>query len=246
MKRTLFYVLVGLLSFAGFIVVFGPASAIWNLVKADVKVAMPDLKVSSVAGTAWNGSANLKYRDLPDATLRWTTNPGALLGGQLSFDTQLAGTGQDISGPLVFSTNEVNAQFQGKITSEFVNPLSTRYGLTFPGSLTIEHLALVTDGNWFKHVSGAFYWDGGPVHYDTYQGLQEVLLPPLSGELEQQGEEVLLRITHEGKSLINITLQPTGWARIEIKTRLFVLAQLPWPTTSDLDAPVLLMEEKLF
>jgi hypothetical protein len=84
------------------------------------------------------------------------------------------------------------------------------------------------------------------VHYDTSQGPQVVALPPLSGELRQSGEDILFHITHQGEALINITLQPTGWARTELKTRLFVLAQLPWAATSDLDAPVLLMEEKLF
>ncbi len=246
MKRILIYSTVALLSFLGFIVAFAPASPFWGLVEADVKRQLPGLDLYTIDGTIWSGSARFKYRTFPQSRLAWDLAPLPLLAGTARLDVTANGDGHHIegSGDIRPAGGEIR-QISGFLHSSFINAASEPYGLTFPGRLDILGLALNLDQGWFTRASGNIHWDGGRIIYHTYRGAQVFDLPPLDGKLYLRQKQLALDIHHQEQTVLNVTLKPDGWARVDLKARLFELADLPWPEDLAPGDTVIQVEEQV-
>jgi len=248
MKIWLLYGAVAIVSFTAFVVAFAPASLAWNIVKGDVIRAVPDLQVLTVDGSVWDGEADLRYREFPPATLEWELSPAALVGMTIALDARLSGDGISASGSGNATRSATTIDADGTLESGYVNPVSTRYGLTFPGAIRIEGLNLVSDLGWFTAAGGRATWDGGRVALNTPQGPRTITLPPLAGEMSLDGENLRLGVTDRetGNLLIVVSLKPTGLAVVDMKARLLEVSGLPYRAGTNPDASAFIVEEKLF
>lgn len=246
MKRILAYTSIALVTFLCVIVVFAPAATLWNLVKKDVTGRVQDLQVLTVDGTVWQGDAMLRYREFPPAKLAWELSPLSLLKQQAAIIAGLEGEGLQIDSNSLITRNGLVADGRGTINNSYVNSVSTRYGLTFPGELVIQDLSVQSDFRWISGIEGKLYWGGGQVLLQ-YAEPMVIQLPPLEATLSRAPDNnLLMDVTQAGNTVIQVTLRPTGWAIVDIRARLFDLAGLPRSEGLRPDNSVALLEEKIF
>lgn len=246
MKRVALYIAAFVFSFLAFVVAFAPARAIWPFVRDDVQTALPNLEVAAIDGTVWNGTALLRYRDFPETVLTWSLSPLQLLTGHLRVDAHLDGNGIDVTSLVMAASNMTAGDATGNIESTFVNVASAQMGLRFSGTLRIEGLALASDNHWFTRAAGTLRWEGGPVQYNAPDGYRTMVLPALDGALALVGSDLTLTVRHQTEDVILIALQPSGWASVDIKARLFMLAGLPVSSDTRADMSIIRAEEQLF
>jgi hypothetical protein len=246
MKRVIAYTTLALVTFVCVIVVFAPAATLWNLVKNDVSRRIQDLQVLTVDGTVWQGDAMLRYREFPPAKLAWDLSPLSLFRQQAVIVAELNGEGLAIDSNSVIMRSGLVADGNGVINSSYINAVSTRYGLTFPGELIIRNLDIQSDFRWISDIDGRLSWGGGQVLLQ-YAEPMVVQLPPLEAILSKvEGNNLLMDVTHAGDTVIQVTLRPTGWAIVDIRARLFDLAGLPRPERLQPENSAALLEEKIF
>ena len=71
-------------------------------------------------------------------------------------------------------------------------------------------------------------------------------LPALEGLLSQENQTVKLDIYESGNSLMQIEIEPDGWARVAINYALVDLANLPLPVGNGARInPAIIVEEKI-
>ncbi|MDZ7683797.1 MAG: type II secretion system protein N [Gammaproteobacteria bacterium] len=248
MKTALLYGTVAIASFIAFAIAFAPASLVWNAVKNDVAAAVPDLQVLTVDGSIWQGEANLRYREFPPATLEWGLSPTALAGMSVALEARLSGNGLRASGHGHATRSSTAIDAKGTIEARYINPVSTRYGLTFPGEIRIEGLALDSDLSWFTAASGRATWNGGRVVLNMPEGARTLILPPLAGEMTMEDTDLRLDVTNQrnGNLLLVVRLKPTGWAVVDMKARLLEISGLSYRAGTNPNASAFIIEEKLF
>lgn len=247
MKRFVLYFGIGLISFTGFVIAFAPVAPFWSWVENDVRGALPKLDVKGIGGTVWSGNALLQYQDFPPSRLHWVLDPWSLMDASASIELTLAGEGHDLQGNATLQSDSgAIRDVQGYIHSEFVNRVSEGYGLTFTGQIDIEDLMVDADRRWVTDADGRLRWTGGRITYRTYRGTQVFTLPPLDGHLYKAEDNLRLDLTHEQQPVLDVVLQPDGWALIRLRGRLFQLANLDWPEGQSPDDTVLQVDEKLF
>ncbi len=247
MRKLLLYGTVAVISFLAFVVVYAPASVAWSLAREDVNRTVPDLQVLTIAGSVWSGNASLRFREFPPAGLSWSVSPAFANGMAADLDISLGGDGLSAAGSGTVTRNFVVVDAAGYVDSQYINPVSRRYGLSFPGRIDISGLSLESDLGWFTAAKGTARWDGGTVEMET-QGRRTmtVTLPPLEGALSLNGRDLLLDVTEQGETVMQVTLKPTGWAVVDIKTRLLQVAGLPFREDSGPETSAVIAEEKLF
>lgn len=247
-KPWLLYGSIAIASFIAFVIAFAPASLAWNVIKSDVASAVPDLQVLTVDGSIWRGEAGLRFREFPLTTLAWNLSPTALAGMTVALDARLAGDGLRADGRAHATRSAATVDADGTIDARYINAVSTRYGLTFPGEIRIHRLTLDSDLSWFTVASGRATWDGGRVALNTPAGARTLDLPPLAGTLAMESSNLRLDVTEvqSDKLLLVVRLKPTGWAEVDIKTRLLEVSGLPYRAGTNPNTSAFIVEEKLF
>lgn len=246
MKRFLIYAAVFIAGFVTFVLIFAPAATVWQLSRSQIERQLPNLQVTSVEGTIWSGSANLRYWNFPSTDVHWRILPLSLLRGRLDFVTVASGNHIHLETNGSIAPGHIDAVSNGIIDSAWINPVSTQYGLKFTGKLTVNALHLVSDFRWFSEADGMLHWNGGPIYFQTARGPQGISLPALDGALQEAGEDLHLDVTHASRRLLNVVLHRSGWAKVDLKTRLFKTANLPWPAGEKQEDTALSVEEQLF
>jgi len=93
MMRIVAYVVLGLLAFAGFLLVTFPAERAFALLSEQA----PNVRAAGLSGTAWSGQAKVLQIDGRNLDkLQWQLKPWSVLFGQLELDIQLDGV--DLAG----------------------------------------------------------------------------------------------------------------------------------------------------
>jgi len=93
MMRIVAYVVLGLLAFAGFLLVTFPAERAFALLSEQA----PNVRAAGLSGTAWSGQAKVLQIDGRNLDkLQWQLKPWSVLFGQLELDIQLDGV--DVAG----------------------------------------------------------------------------------------------------------------------------------------------------
>ena len=110
----------------------------------------------------------------------------------------------------------------------------------------MDHLWLTTNYRYLTDADSAFSWTGGNVQVRTPQGMQVYVLPALTGRIAQDRNNTTLHLMHREQMLIHLALQPSGWAKVEIRPALFTLAGFTLPEGMNPDAAALVLEEKIF
>jgi hypothetical protein len=244
--KLILYIATAVLSFLIFLVIFAPASVAWSLIDKDVQDRIPDLDVSRVGGTIWNGEAEIQFRQFPPSTLNWQLSPGKLIQGTANIHLLVDGQGHSIQTEAILGSSSGSLQSaKGVISSDYINKVSEQFGLIFSGDLEFQEFNVAANSDWITAATGSTRWTGGQILINQSQESQTILLPPLDGELYFQKQQLILDITEQNLQLIQIILKQSGWAEIAIKSRMLELANLPLPNGSHPDETILLLEEKI-
>lgn len=246
MKRIALYGFAALFTFLVFMLVFAPAATLWVMARDDVARQVPDLSVLTVDGTVWSGRADIRYREFPPGTLTWDLSAASLLALTADVDGRLVGEGHDVTVDAVATRTDANFVVQGTIDNAFVNPLSGRYGLTFPGELQLIDIAIASDHHWLTAADGQINWSGGRVTFASPNGPQSVVLPPLTGQLSLVENNLVLELYDDTNILLSLSLAQSGWVKVDLMGHLLKTADLPFPASANPDAVILVREEKLF
>lgn len=245
--RIVLYLLAGLVAFLICIAAFLPAGPAWQQIIIPRLQAIPELSVTGVDGTIWQGRAGLSYRAFPPSTLTWSVSPLALARGAGEGDLTLSGAGHQITGHVSVETGGITlSDGNGVIDASFVNAMSETIGLTFPGEITLTDVEATTTTRWFTSASGELQWQGGTISTRTPNGVISYSLPALTGQLSMEGEKLKLTLQHEVNNFMGISLGQDGWAKVDIYKPLFRYAGLAIPGGENLPDPVVQVEEKLF
>jgi hypothetical protein len=241
--KLILYIATAVLSFLIFLVIFAPASAAWSLIDKDVQDRIPDLNVSRVGGTIWNGEAEIQFRQFPPSTLNWQLSPGKLIQGTANIHLLVDGQGHSIKAEATLGASYGSLQSaRGVVSSDYVNKVSEQFGLIFSGDLEFQEFNVAANSDWITAATGSAHWTGGQILINQSQ---TILLPPLDGELYYQNQQLIFDITDQNLQLIQIILKQSGWAEVDIKSRMLELANLPLPNGSHPDETILLLEEKI-
>lgn len=246
MMRYFLYGLAAILSFLVFVVAFAPATVAWQIAGDDIRRAVPDLSILTLDGSVWNGDATLRYREFPPTDLGWEIAPGAAVTGALDLAAVLEGPGLSATGTAEATRSGADIDASGYVDASYINPVSVRYGLSFPGRVEIRSLTARSDRSWLTAAAGDLYWDGGRVVVETPGGAQVLDLPPLTGTLSMRGADLALDVTHDDQLLIQVFLKRNGWAEVDIKARLLEVSGLPYRAGTSPNASAIIVEEKLF
>lgn len=249
-KKIAIYSLLGLLTFAVIVITLAPAALLWRQVDTKVLASVPDLEVSYVRGTLWQGQSELYYRTFPGSRLNWNIAAlPALLQQEIHADLTLGGEGHELNAAIIAAANALVIESGvGFVDAAYINRVSQPQGLTFVGRVDVKKLELVSDLRWVQQVAGEIYWPGGKiVSRTTAAGTRVFDLPALVGQLRMRGENINLVLHPENPDqvLVDILVKPSGWVAVAVKARLFDLAGLPWPAGSSLNDTVLEFEEQL-
>ena len=247
MLRTLLFILAGLFSFSCFLIIFAPAAPLWNLIEDDISRRLPDLRVLAVAGTVWEGRAELQYRQFPSSSLSWQLDPIEIINKVAVVQLKLKGMAHEFVAEVKLTPTQMNVNnLQGFVGSRYLNSVSRAEGLEFSGQIAIENINLASDLAWIQSLRGQLYWQGGKIVSRSRDiGVRVFDLPELRGDLSMKDASMLLNIHHNRQSVTDIQLKPDGWVVVTIKARLFDLASLAWPSGTSLDDTVLQYEEKI-
>lgn len=250
MKKFFAYTAIALVTFCIVVIAFAPAALLWRQVDQEVLANVPELQVSSVRGTLWQGTANIFYRQFPGSQLDWTIAPGAALTQQTAeADLKLVGEGHELIANLRATAGQLYVDSAvGFIDALYINRVSQPQGLTFAGRVDIRRLNLDSDLKWIQRAEGDIYWPGGKIVSRTMAAGTRVFdLPALVGEIRMRGQDINLILHPENPNqvLVDILVKPTGWVVVAVKARLFDVAGLPWPAGSSLEDTVLQFEEQL-
>jgi len=251
MKRILLYVGAGLLTFLGFIVVFAPASLLYNPAAAELGKTIPELRLLSMSKTIWNGRAQLRYRHFPDSEISWELAVFPLLMAHGAVQVSIDGDGHKLHAHLdLDNVSMLIKELEGTITSSFVNQESQNLGIKFTGELQLQNINLSANRHWLTSVDGNLHWTGGKIHVEPRAAGgapgQIFELPALDGALSLDDNVLVLDVIYQGAKLVLVRLKPDGWAEVSVKARLFDIANVPWPAGSSLDETVIQLEEQLF
>lgn len=245
MRKGLLLGITAILSFVVFLALYAPAGVAYRFFKEDVD-RLPDTSIFRVGGTIWQGSADIRYRDFPGSRLDWSLAAFPLFSRITNLTLEVVGLGHELSANLL--TDGKNADItglQGSIQSDYINHVSSRYGLRFSGMLELDSVNLTVEDDWFANVQGNIHWTGGSVLYQTGNGSQSVNLPPLDGELSTKDNRLTLLVENSRLPVLSIHLQQDGWVELRFNARLLALADLPLPKGTNPDEVVLTIEEKV-
>ena len=215
MNRLVVYIIIGLVTFPGFLLIMAPASLAVSLVQSSLG-RIPNLEIGQVAGRIWSGSAQIQYHRFP-AQLNWQLAALPLLIGKLSADIRLRGDGLDAGFHL--ATRGGTGRITGGaalIDARYINPVSIDYGLELSGQFSLTEVEIAFADNWFRDATGALHWPGGPVLIETPQQMYQAGLPALSGNLSMSQDNLRLGITGQPTRLIDLTLKPGGWVEAAV------------------------------
>ena len=262
MRKPLIFGFVGLLIFVGVIVLRAPAGVVWRMLAPQVKSALPELVVSRIAGTVWDGQVQLQYASMLPSDVTWQVALPELLSGRLPFAATMTGDAHDlkITGSANLSELRIDT-LQGTLDGQYLSQYGQRYQIQLAGSLNILSLHLTTTPRWPLDVAGQLTWSGGAVSIPGPSGRQYLQLPALSGQLTMQDQNLQLQVSEttsdfssnsasnfasNAQELLTVTLQPSGWAKVAIKRRMFKLANIAFPGSQIPDDVALTLEEKIF
>ncbi len=231
-----------------FVVVVFPAGTAWSFVREDVTSQVPDLKVSEVRGTIWQGEAGVVVGALPPLSINWDLDFLPLMTGRVAADLIISGDGANANLNVSASTQAVAVTGEAIVDSRYVNQVSINYGLETSQQFQLTDLDVTADTAWLTLVDGEITWPGGTVILQTPVELLTRQVPPLLAELGLHDGEVLLDVASDGIELMHIRIKRDGWAEVTVLNALMRTLNLPLPDGSNIDmtAPALIFEEKLF
>ena len=128
---------IGIVAFVAGAVYFAPAASQILAVAADDGDAV---RLSNIEGRLWAGRASLFYDGWPAGRLRWSFDPGSLLGATLGFDWRIDDPGYAVSGRAEFAFGGIGVDAAGQVGAVAVNRILSPYHIAAAGVLEIHRL----------------------------------------------------------------------------------------------------------
>ncbi|MBT4160041.1 MAG: type II secretion system protein N [Gammaproteobacteria bacterium] len=243
----LLFALIGLAAFLTFMIAMVPAAPIYSAFEEELAHNLPDITLSDVGGSIWNGRGEISYRQFPPGNINWQLSPVQALTGTAAIDIQLNGTGleADIVGALTADGGRLS-KLTASVSADYLNQVTLNYGLDLSGEVQLPKASLTFNKSWLTSAEGDLRWTGGIVHIETPERIHTVKLPAFDGQVSMIGDTLELHITQTGTRMMEISLTPDGWAKVAIDYALIDLVDLPLPGSRDTSEPAVIMEEKIF
>jgi hypothetical protein len=185
------------------------------------------------------------------SNVTWQVSLSGLLTGRLPFAATIAGDAHNLqmTGSANLSQLSINT-LKGTLDGRYLSQYGQRFQVQLAGELNIIDLSLVTYQRWLLNAEGNLTWSGGTVSIPGPGGRQYLQLPALRGQLTMLDQNLQLQVrdttSDAGEELLSVMLQPSGWAKVAIKTRMFKLANISLPGNQSPDDMALTLEEKIF
>ena len=228
-----------------FFTIYAPASLVFRFFQNDI-ARLPDTRIFQITGSIWNGSADIQFLRFPNSELSWAVVPHSLLKGYVEFALSASGISHELEGRFVKNGNQERfLGIRGVIDSKYINQVGQYHGILLSGTLDFQNINLSIDNRWFSSVSGNIDWTGGKASFQTGNGSQSVILPPLNGEFSVKDQKLTLYVYNEDKQVLSFHLQRDGWVSLHFMSRFLSLAGLPGGGNFDPDSVIFTIEEKI-
>lgn len=246
------YAAVGVLACAVFLVLLLPARALLPLAERVDGLALRD-----VGGRWWDGEAEARWRGVALGRLAWQWAPAGLLAGELRLHWQLEGAGHALAGSVGCGVDSLAVSVAGHAAATMVDSALAAYDIRLGGrdqgteGRTVGQFAFTgfegrLEAGEVATAAGTLRWSGGPVRYRLGAGWLSAHLPAMVGVLDLvDGEPAFAVATAAAEPLFNVRLGADGWMHVALTRRFVDLAGNPWPGTSEQDAVVVEVAERL-
>ena len=234
---------IGIVAFVAGTVYFAPAGIL-----AVATDNGGSVRLANIEGRIWAGRASLFYDGWPAGRLRWSFDPGSLLGASLGFDWRIDDPGYAVSGNTELGFGGIGVDAAGQVGAVAVDRILSPYQIAAAGVLEIQRLdARLTHDLRLRAIEGIVSWTGGAVAYRLAGSEHRVTLPPLDARIETVAGEPVLTASAatEDIPLLRLRLDREGWAHIGITQRFTELVGMPWPGNRPGDAVVIEVGEKV-
>ncbi len=203
MIRTIGYVVLGLLAYAGFLLTTFPAERAFALLSEQA----PNVRAAGLSGTAWSGQARvlqIEGRNLEK--LQWQLKPWSVLFGQLELDIQLDGV--DVAGRASIGLQpDGGIQLTDVDLSLTAAEISTQFQVPVDlgGQFIVQLQSAELMGQKIQSAEGVIRWQQAALSSPFAQPLGEFV-----AQLTTEGEDIKAQVKDEGGPL-----QLDGIARLK-------------------------------
>jgi len=235
-KKTLFYILIFVVSFSVFLISTLPASLLWEKVlQQELKNSVAGLDVSSVRGTVWQGEALVRYKSLA-MVVDWDVELSGLFAFTLPTSIEINGQAGSISLSVVLGLSQVALMVdKAEIELSHLTPLVKSKRVSLDGKLILKDILLLVEGQQIVSLSGVGSWTGGDIAYPAGRQLHERNLPVFKMLAETNDDGLVhvgVRDSDANFDVIDVSLDKTGEAMVKVARRLLDLADEEWPKNS--------------
>ncbi len=235
---------MSILAMLGIAVALAPARYAVALLPDPVAEATFDWR-----GTIWRGSVALAppIAWLPTADaghLAWRLVAVQPIAGRLVVDASLRGPLHALRGRAELgSAAQTVTGIHGEVDLALLASLLARYDIILGGTLDIEDLGFIRDGDGARVTTGRLHWEGGTVQYRLTGDWQRRRLPPLEARIVSANRLQVADLP--GTPLIDLALGHGGWVQVTVRRHLLDLLDMPWDAGESPEAVVMVLEERL-
>jgi hypothetical protein len=235
-KKSLLFIVIFVLAFAGFLIANLPASVAWKYVIAPAtKAQSSGVIAKSFDGTLWNGRAYVGFRHL-EGVLSWDIGLASVFAGSLPVSIEVDSTAGSIEAVLDVGPTKQQLRVDDlRLQLAKLNPFLRAQRLTIDGELLAKGLSVEVGSRTLEHISGRFSWDGGAVSYPAGREMHDRILPAFSGALSTGADgAIVLGIRDQNASFDTMrgTWSADGDALWEVTRRVLDVAKEPWSANS--------------
>ena len=235
-KKTLFYILIFVVSLSVFLISTLPASLLWEKVlQQELKNNVAGLDVTSVGGTIWLGEALVHYNGLA-LVVDWDVELTGLFAFTLPVSIDVNGQPGSISLSVELGLSQIALMVdEAEIELTHLTPLVKRRRVSLDGKLMLKDLLLLVEGQKIVSLSGAGSWSGGDIAYPVGRQVHERNMPMFTVLAETNDEGLVhvgVRDSDVNFDVIDISLNVDGEAMVKVARRLLDIADEEWPKNS--------------
>ncbi len=211
MRKFLLYLIVGLLAYAGFMVVKLPAAVAYGVVQKELQ----PLTLSGIDGTAWTGRAlRTSYQRRALGEVAWSMHPLSLLVGSIAADVKLTSTAGSIDATVTGGSGDsaLIENMGGALDVVALAPTLRLQGFRPEGKLRIELERLAFRNKRPVEAAGEIVWSDARIQSPRAVPLGNVVA---TISTTPQGIRAVLRDRQSPFALdAAVTLQQNGTYRL--------------------------------
>ncbi|MDK9557319.1 type II secretion system protein N [Marinobacter sp. M216] len=245
--KVILLVLLGLVVYAGTLVVWIPAGWVWH--QASAHVPLPEqVQVRQVSGQVWNGAAGLVVAGYP-VRVDWHLGWPSLTDLSLPVDISVASSQSSVEGDVTIGwpeRAELNARGQ-VVVSEFEDLIRRSGGAMIEGNVTVDRLNLVWADGRIARVDGFARWAGGQVTWPMGNQTGQARFPPMQANLDTTQGGIALTVAEQDGTgpAAEASILWNGMMEVQVYKRMVDLAGQPWSESASPDDVVFRVKQPL-